>query len=155
MQISFVMLLFSDQISGRGKSFQGGKLPQGAPPSPPPCGRKPVQSYQSQIITQSGQLENKIRSGVLQSHIKMLQECKRHRTQPLTMLRFCPSCLKFLQEHVCRTLHWSTPVQTLLSNYVESYFRNALLSFSTNKRCILQQQRVDRSGDRLCGSTCS
>ena len=27
MQISFVMLLFSDQLSGRGKSFQGGKLP--------------------------------------------------------------------------------------------------------------------------------
>ena len=34
---SFVMLLFSDQISGRGKSLQGGKLPQGAHP----CGRKP------------------------------------------------------------------------------------------------------------------
>ena len=31
MQISFAMLLFSDQISGRGKSFQGG-----APPAPPP-----------------------------------------------------------------------------------------------------------------------
>ena len=31
MQICFVMLLFSDQISGRGKSFQGGR----------PCGRKP------------------------------------------------------------------------------------------------------------------
>ena len=32
VQISIVMLLFSDQISGRGKSFQGGKLPQwGAP----------------------------------------------------------------------------------------------------------------------------
>ena len=29
MQISFVMLLFSDQISRTGKSFQGGKLPQG------------------------------------------------------------------------------------------------------------------------------
>ena len=28
MKISIVMLLFSDQISGRGKSFQGGKLPQ-------------------------------------------------------------------------------------------------------------------------------
>ena len=36
---SIVMLLFSDQISRRGKSFQGGKLPQGAPPAP--CGRKP------------------------------------------------------------------------------------------------------------------
>ena len=34
MQISIVMLLFSDQISGRGKSFQGGKLPQGRPPAP-------------------------------------------------------------------------------------------------------------------------
>ena len=32
MQISFVMLLFSDQISGRGKSFEGGKLPQGGAP---------------------------------------------------------------------------------------------------------------------------
>ena len=32
MQISFVILLFSDQISGRSKSFQGGKL---APPAPP------------------------------------------------------------------------------------------------------------------------
>ena len=38
MLISIVMLLFSDQISGRSKSFQGGKLPQGVPP----CGRKPV-----------------------------------------------------------------------------------------------------------------
>ena len=35
MQISFVMPLFSDQNSGRGKSFQGGKLPQGALPPPP------------------------------------------------------------------------------------------------------------------------
>ena len=42
MQISIVILLFSDQISGRGESFQGGggKLSQGAPP----CGRKPVSS---------------------------------------------------------------------------------------------------------------
>ena len=32
MQISFVMLLFTDQISGRGKGFQGGKLPQGGAP---------------------------------------------------------------------------------------------------------------------------
>ena len=36
MQISFVMLLFSDQILGKGKSFQG----EGAPC--PPCGRKPA-----------------------------------------------------------------------------------------------------------------
>ena len=36
MQISIVILLFSDQISGRSKSFQGGKLPEGrAPPCPP------------------------------------------------------------------------------------------------------------------------
>ena len=35
MQMSFVKLLFSDQISGRGKSFQGGKLPQGGAPCPP------------------------------------------------------------------------------------------------------------------------
>ena len=40
MQISFVMLLFSDQISGRGKSFQGGKLPQGGAPCPPPPWKK-------------------------------------------------------------------------------------------------------------------
>ena len=33
---SIVILLFSDQISGRGKSFQGGKLPQGALPCAPP-----------------------------------------------------------------------------------------------------------------------
>ena len=32
MQISIVMPLFSDQISGRGTSFRGGKLSQGAPP---------------------------------------------------------------------------------------------------------------------------
>ena len=32
MQISFVMLLFSDQISGKGKSFQGSKLLQGGTP---------------------------------------------------------------------------------------------------------------------------
>ena len=39
MQISFVMLLFSDQISGRGKSVQGeAKCLRGAPP----CGRKPA-----------------------------------------------------------------------------------------------------------------
>ena len=36
MQISIVILLFSDQISGRCDSFQGDKLPQGAPPAPPP-----------------------------------------------------------------------------------------------------------------------
>ena len=35
MQISFVMLLFSDQFLGKGKSFQGGKLSQGAPSAPP------------------------------------------------------------------------------------------------------------------------
>ena len=40
MQISIVILLFSDQISGRGKSFQGGKRPQEGAPLPP-CGRKP------------------------------------------------------------------------------------------------------------------
>ena len=34
MQISIVVLLFSDQISGRGKSFQGG-LPEGGRPFPP------------------------------------------------------------------------------------------------------------------------
>ena len=33
---SIVILLFSDQISGRGKSFQGDKLPRGGrPPCPP------------------------------------------------------------------------------------------------------------------------
>ena len=43
MLISIVMLLFSDQISGRGKSFQvgGGKLAQGGTPLPP-RGKKPV-----------------------------------------------------------------------------------------------------------------
>ena len=35
MQISFVMLLFSDQISGRGKSLQGGKTASGGRPLPP------------------------------------------------------------------------------------------------------------------------
>ena len=35
MQISIVILLFSDQISGRGKSFQGSKLPQGGTPCTP------------------------------------------------------------------------------------------------------------------------
>ena len=41
MNISFVMLLFSDQISGGGKGLGGGggKLPQRAPSAP--CGRKP------------------------------------------------------------------------------------------------------------------
>ena len=36
MQISIVILLFSDQISGRSKVFKGGgdKLPQGARPAP-------------------------------------------------------------------------------------------------------------------------
>ena len=32
MQISFVMLLFSEQISGRGKSFQGGGQTASGPP---------------------------------------------------------------------------------------------------------------------------
>ena len=45
MQISIVMLLFSDQISGRGKTFQGSKLPQGAPPLPPP-----VEESQNEVI---------------------------------------------------------------------------------------------------------
>ena len=39
MQISIVMLLFLDQISGRSKSFQrGGQAASGGAP----CGRKPV-----------------------------------------------------------------------------------------------------------------
>ena len=46
VQISFVMLLFSDQMSGRGKSFQGDKLPQGGvPPAPPP----PVEESQRRL----------------------------------------------------------------------------------------------------------
>ena len=35
MQISIVILLFSDQISGRGKSFQGGQTASGGRPPPP------------------------------------------------------------------------------------------------------------------------
>ena len=60
MQISFVMLLFSDQISGRGKSFQGGNCLRGALPCPP-CGRKPVihdyvlDSNQQSMILKEGQ----------------------------------------------------------------------------------------------------
>ena len=46
MQISSVMLLFSDQISGRGKSFQGGKLPQGGAPCP-----SPVEESQKVLIS--------------------------------------------------------------------------------------------------------
>ena len=38
MQISFVMLLFSDQISGGGKSLQEGQTASGGAP----CGRKPA-----------------------------------------------------------------------------------------------------------------
>ena len=34
MQISFVMLLFLDQNSGRGKSFQGGQTASGGTPCP-------------------------------------------------------------------------------------------------------------------------
>ena len=36
MQISIVMLLFSDQISGRGKSYQGETASGGRPLAPPP-----------------------------------------------------------------------------------------------------------------------
>ena len=36
LQISIVILSFSDQISEKGKSFQGGKLPQGGHPLRPP-----------------------------------------------------------------------------------------------------------------------
>ena len=54
MQISFVMLLFSDQISGRGKSFQGGQTVSGGRPLPPPpaCERKPAYPY---ILQPDGQ----------------------------------------------------------------------------------------------------
>ena len=46
MQISVVILLFSDQISGRGESFRGrGNCLRGRPSAPPPPrGRKPVSS---------------------------------------------------------------------------------------------------------------
>ena len=58
MQISILMLLFSDLISGRTKRFQGGKLPQGgqtasggAPaPSPPP----PMEESQNQLQSSFG-----------------------------------------------------------------------------------------------------
>ena len=40
MQISFVMLLFSDQISGRGKSFLGGTNCLRGAPLPPPLWKK-------------------------------------------------------------------------------------------------------------------
>ena len=36
MQISIVILLFLDQISGKGKSFQGGKTASGGTPLCPP-----------------------------------------------------------------------------------------------------------------------
>ena len=54
MQISIVILLFSDQILGRGKSFQGGKLPQGGTPLRPPCGRKPVLNFRKVTKFQRG-----------------------------------------------------------------------------------------------------
>ena len=37
MQISFVMLLFSDQISGKGKVSKGGTASGGGRPRAPPC----------------------------------------------------------------------------------------------------------------------
>ena len=40
MQISIVILLFSDQISGRGKSFQGGETASGGHPPAPPLWKK-------------------------------------------------------------------------------------------------------------------
>ena len=56
MQISIVVLLFSDQTSGRGKVFKGGQLPQGAPPAP--LWEKPDlqgiqidQKFQKQVMT--------------------------------------------------------------------------------------------------------
>ena len=48
MQISVVILLFSDQISGRGKSFQGGQTASGGRPLPP-CGRKP-ETVQAELV---------------------------------------------------------------------------------------------------------
>ena len=51
MQISFVMLLFSDQISGRGNNFQGGKLPPGA--SLPPLWKKAslIACMQAEVVS--------------------------------------------------------------------------------------------------------
>ena len=40
MQISFVMILFSDQISGSGKSFRGTNCLRGASPAPLPPWKK-------------------------------------------------------------------------------------------------------------------
>ena len=45
MQISIVILLFLDQISGRGESFQGGQTASGGGAPCPPCGRKPGNMY--------------------------------------------------------------------------------------------------------------
>ena len=46
MQISIVILLFSDQISGRGKSFQGANCLRGAPPFPPVGESQQLRWYQ-------------------------------------------------------------------------------------------------------------
>ena len=48
MQISIVILLFSDQMSGRGESFQGGKLP---PPAPPVEENQPKIKKDPKIVT--------------------------------------------------------------------------------------------------------
>ena len=66
MQMSFVMLLFSDQISGRGKSFQEGKLAQG--------GRPPVEESQhfNQKIAKSA---TKVSNSVLQKPLKLSKLC--------------------------------------------------------------------------------
>ena len=62
MQISIVILLFSDQNSGRGESFRGVKLPQGAPlcppPPPPPWKKASIFTWSTQTCDYFDSLKN-------------------------------------------------------------------------------------------------
>ena len=58
MKISFVMLLFSDQISGGGKSLQGGQTASGG--ALPPCGRKPESQFVIENLSYKEQRDKKV-----------------------------------------------------------------------------------------------
>ena len=75
------MLLFSDQISGRGESFQGGQTVSGGAP----CGRKPAFDPQKQKLSGSQSMKPSPRP----IHVRFVNEADKDHS-----LRRAPSILK-------------------------------------------------------------